>query len=237
MSREDIKDLDVSNEMNLLYEELGKTNELYDEIKGHYDVIKNSRSGANLKFIQDQTSNLISLKSNKVSIIQQIINAKKVKSETDIKVAKAIKDLESDLDGSDSNLKPLLENMYDLILKGDKKNLDKLIEENKSSSVGSQKNDEELDDLIEKRLQQENKDEEVVEPEINEIQEIKEERYIFVIDVEGNYYCYDNVEEAIVENPDIPDSPIVKFAKDDDGMDIGIDEDGNIYEVVEFTEE
>ena len=87
----DIIKLDISKELEMLNKELVEHEELYSEIKDHYDNVKASRGSGTLGFIQKQTESLVSIKSGKLSIIQQIINTKKVDVEIQLKVASANK--------------------------------------------------------------------------------------------------------------------------------------------------
>lgn len=66
-----------NSELELLTEALNEANELYDEVKFHYDAIKNSSGRGTLTFVQNQTSSLVSLKTMKLQIIKEQINIKK----------------------------------------------------------------------------------------------------------------------------------------------------------------
>ena len=65
-------------ELDLLKEALAENKALYTELKDHFDRIKNSRSGNTLRFISDQSANLSNLKKNKLDIIKEMTNIKKI---------------------------------------------------------------------------------------------------------------------------------------------------------------
>jgi hypothetical protein len=66
-----------NEELELLDKALAEIEELYDETKEHFDVVKNSRSKGSLSFVHLQTSNLISLKGSKFQIIKEKLAVKK----------------------------------------------------------------------------------------------------------------------------------------------------------------
>jgi hypothetical protein len=57
-------------EFTQLDEELKSIDNLYDEVKTHFDKIKNSNSRGSLTFIEKQTSNLVSLRSARLNVIK-----------------------------------------------------------------------------------------------------------------------------------------------------------------------
>jgi len=65
------------DDMELINEELNNLDELYNELKTHFDGVKNSQSRGSLSFIKDQTSNLISIKTTKLNYIKQRADLKK----------------------------------------------------------------------------------------------------------------------------------------------------------------
>jgi len=66
-----------NEEMKMINDELNDLDNLYNEIKTHFDVIKNSQARGSLVFIKDQTNNLISIKNAKLSYIKQKADLKK----------------------------------------------------------------------------------------------------------------------------------------------------------------
>jgi len=64
-------------EMQMIDDELADLDSLYTELKGHFDKVKNSQTKGSLTFVKDQTSNLISIKTAKLSYIKQKADMKK----------------------------------------------------------------------------------------------------------------------------------------------------------------
>jgi len=83
MSDENLKLFE--NENNLIDSEINKIDDLYLEIKSHFDTVKNSRSAGTLTFIEKQTANLVNLKNAKLGMIREKINIKKISSDLDYK--------------------------------------------------------------------------------------------------------------------------------------------------------
>ncbi|WCS68268.1 hypothetical protein Goe21_01580 [Bacillus phage vB_BsuM-Goe21] len=220
--------IDISKELSILQNELEKIDELYDETKEHYDKVKNSGSNGTLTFIEKQTSNLISLKTGKISIIQQIVNAKK--TEADI----ALKNQRNQEGGDNSDIREIVAGVHDYILnnKKDKKFSEIINKKESEISGGSQKNDEEdIDALLEARLKEE-QNENNSEKEDTQIEEVNEHQY--VVDIDKNIYCLDS-SYNIIEDAEIPDLQIEII--EENGEYIARDENGKIYDVVEFTED
>lgn len=227
MSEKNIK-VDISTEMKLLQEALQENEELFTEIKTHYDNVKKGGPGT-LQFIEKQTSNLISLKQNKLGIIQQMVNVKKTDAELKLKIANANKDDK----GNDALLGQMANQMYDLIIrnKGDK-SFDELVGTQKKLEE-AQQNEEDVDAILEARLaEEEKKKEEVKQPTSNGNEE--ESEYMYVVDLDKNIYCLDK-DYNLVEDASIPDVTIT--ITEQDGEYTAKDEHGNIYQVVEFEEE
>ena len=98
---EDIKEFD--QELAYLESELKESKDLYDELKLHFDNVRESRGSGVLRFISDQARNLISLKSHNISIIKEKALIRKMKIELDKK------------NNSDENNLELLKGMLSLI--------------------------------------------------------------------------------------------------------------------------
>jgi hypothetical protein len=216
----DIK-LDITKELSMLTEALKENDELYTEVKEHYDKVKKGGPGT-LQFVEKQTANLISLKSNKISIIQQIVNTKKVDAETRIKILNANKGE----DGNDKIIRQMADSMYDLILKNKKdKSFDEIMVGTQKKVESTSVNEEDIDALLEARLKEEQSET------IEEVQEVVQPEFIYVVDMDKNIYCIDS-DYNIVEDASIPDVTIT--IKEMDGEVIATDEHGNMYDVVEF---
>jgi len=70
------KDL-FEDEMSMIDDEIRSLDDLFTEVKTHFDAIKNSQARGSLSFVKDQTSNLISIKSAKLNFIKQRADMKK----------------------------------------------------------------------------------------------------------------------------------------------------------------
>ena len=66
-----------NDEMEMINNEIENLDDLYSELKGHFDSIKNSQARGSLSFIKDQTSNLIAIKTAKLNYIKQKADMKK----------------------------------------------------------------------------------------------------------------------------------------------------------------
>jgi hypothetical protein len=214
--------LDISGELSLLHEALKENEDLYDEVKTHYDKVKQGGSGT-LQFVEKQTANLISLKSNKISIIQQMVNVKKVDAETKLKIANANKGEE----GTDKLVGQMADAMYDLILSKKKdKSFEDIIGTQKKLDQEVPKEDEpDVDALLEARLSE--LEPKVEEPKVEEVVP----SHTFVVDMDKNIYCVDS-DFNFIEDVEIPELNIT--IEEIDGEYVAVDEDGNKYDVVEF---
>jgi hypothetical protein len=74
-----------ADELKMLEDETQVTEDLYSELKQHFDAVKNSRNSGALKFIADQAKNLISLRMQKVSLVKERVSIKKIAQDLDLK--------------------------------------------------------------------------------------------------------------------------------------------------------
>jgi hypothetical protein len=72
-------------ELDLLNQTLQEIEDLYEETKTHFDVVKNSRTKGSLSFVHLQTGNLISLKGSKFQILKEMVSIKKSIADFSIK--------------------------------------------------------------------------------------------------------------------------------------------------------
>ena len=77
------------DETELINKEISEIDSLYEEVKTHYDALKNSFAKGSLSFIEKQTSNLVSLKTAKSSLIKDRITIKKLCADFELKDIKA----------------------------------------------------------------------------------------------------------------------------------------------------
>ena len=68
-----------------IFTAIEELDELYDETKEHFDAVKRARSNGSLAFIHLQTSNLVSIKNSKFSVLKELINIKKIEAELTLK--------------------------------------------------------------------------------------------------------------------------------------------------------
>jgi hypothetical protein len=222
-------DINTSPEEKMLQQALKENEDFYDEIKGHYDALIKAKSSGTLQFIEKQTSNLITLKQNKVGIIKEMINVKKMNAEMKIKINAANKKE----DGTNDKISQLIPAMHEYLLSNkSNKTFDEV------SGSGSQKSslpapmdpqeEEDIDALLEARLSNEKSKEEESK------EEVQVPQYIYVFDVEKNIYCLDE-EYNIVEDVVLPDIEVSIL--EENGELYAEDDEGNRYDVVEFEEE
>lgn len=213
------------DDIDLLQQELEDTNLLYDELKEHFDNIKNSRSPGALRFISDQTKSLISLKSHKISLIKEKISSKKMILELDMKIKSV-----NGSKGNGGDLRALLAMI----------NEENLVESSPELTVlyNSNCDDEDIDDLLDKRLMDMEKENKSIKEEDednifedDETSEDEEEVFI-VVDMNGNKYVV-NSDYEFQEGYEDPDFE-VKYDEDEEGNIIAYDDDGNQYEIIEI---
>jgi hypothetical protein len=225
---------DIVDEVALLQQALKENEDLFSEVKTHYDKVKGAGTGAPLGFIEKQTANLVSLRSGKVSIIQQMINAKKTKAEMQIKIANA----NNGEDGASALIKEVSEQMYDLILAGKKdKSFNEILGGSQKVLDASPEDAPDVDAILEARIAEddakkaaENKEDDQPQSEATD-----DEGYYYVVDVQGNIYCLD-ADDNLIEDAPVPEVSIT-VQKIDTGEYVAFDEEGNSYDVVEFEEE
>ena len=85
------------DEENELVDAIKEIDDLYDEVKEHYDSLKKASRSANggrgiLSFIEKQTSNLVTLKNSKASLINSKITLKKYEADLILKQKKDMDD-------------------------------------------------------------------------------------------------------------------------------------------------
>lgn len=205
------------DELNLIQKEIEATDDLYDELKLHFDNIKKSTGNGALTFISKQTPNLVSLKGNKISLIKDLVNTKKIIIESSIKTK-----------GNDDNSKEdeILKGIHRLLLENKKEDYIQNIE--KESENQQEHDDEYYDNLLEERLIEINETTKNEEPEKSKDEDIK-----YVVDLEKNIYPVDE-SYNILENVDIPDF-IIEF-KDIDNEVKAFNQYGTEIEIVDLED-
>jgi len=237
MSEELKNALDFSDtfdaEISLLDEEMANIDGLYDEVKTHFDSIKGSNNRGVLGFIEKQTGNLVSIKTTKISLIKEKINIKKTKADFEFKKANLNK-------GSSSLSEGLTKQLFDMISEnqGNVKPSDTTSYVESDDDIDSQL-DQIFDEHVESGDISSTEITSIMKNEgmgnINDEQEISDENYEVVADMEGNFYALaeDDGELSIVEGVDLSSLSVINIFEDNE-VTYAEASDGNIYEVVEF---
>lgn len=167
-----MKKLDYSVEdlKELLLKELEETDSFLNETVDHYKRLRDSNNMGSLKFIADQTSNITSLRTNKINIIKELSNIEKIKIDAQVKEDNMNKGLE----GDENQIKAIAREFYQLS-KTDKKsaNIKKLL--NNSLEIDENK-EKEYEDELEARMEVINAKKEE-KRKLKEIEKAKEEEY------------------------------------------------------------
>ena len=238
-----------SIEAALLDGEYKEAISLYLELKKNFDDIRNSRSPGTLRFVSEQTRNLVGIRAHILNVIKEKVGMKKTLQELSIK-AGAVSDTEDT-----AKLRALLElinkersghsdeDAIEVIAKRKADSSDRLLEERLRSpgmDIGSGYNPSatavvenlEVKDRKKKKKERESDHKERKDlkgPLERKSSEAEEMRVVF--DEHGNQYVVDS-EYRVQTDYEAP-SIEVEF-KEKDGFLIAVDADGDEYEVVEF---
>ena len=201
-------DLDLSKELALLESELDENQKIFDQIKTHYDLMMKNKTGSTLKFITDQTSNIMNIRNNRITIIKEMINIKKLNADIQVKEININKD--SDADGGAT--KQIAREVYALMKSDNREGSISNILNNKevleSSSVKNEISDEEL---LEQRMQKINSNKQAEQ----EKQAKELPQYIIATDLEKNLYAINLEGTEIIENVPIPEDYEITFETDE----------------------
>ena len=198
--------------------------ELYKEVKDHYDVLKNNRSASGgrglLSFIHQQTGNLVNLKNSKASLINNKILLKKYEYEIYLKEKK------------ENNKENVNEELINQIMSRLEKNEDDEVYEDDTNFTDE-------DDILEKRLKKIRKDHGGVIDGLDstdEDKDIKEEDGILGVYVKNKRWKFVGLNEynKIIKGYPVPDKKgyHLKLHKDEDGTYTAEDQDGRLYPVI-----
>lgn len=186
-------------ELDMIRSEIQASDELFIELKEHFDKVKKSTSNGALTFISKQTPSLISAKNNKISLMKDLVNTKKIIIETSLKTKS-----DDSKDGDNATIaaihKMLLENKKEEYIKN-------MVQEDSEDVY----DDEYYDNLLEAKIEEINEEAETEEEVIKESGNI--ENVKFVVDMEKNIYAVDE-NYNILEDVDIPPF-IIKFIEED----------------------
>jgi len=189
-----------TEEMELLDKEMEDLDGLYKDTRVHYDRLLASKSMSTLQFVQQQASNIISMKSNKMSLIKEKASLKRNLAELAIKEFNT--NFKASGGGEGQDTQAILAGIYSMILNEKK---DDLIAKTQEDVRGTAMNETmDYDSIMEERLKDIEKEEnpEVEEDNKDEVKESTEHRY--VVDMDKNIYCvdenYDLIEDAPIPN-------------------------------------
>lgn len=229
-------------ELDLVNLEITEIDNLYSEIKTHYDKIKNSPVRGSLTFLEKQTSNLVSIKTAKLNLIKEKINMKKSISDINYKN----RQLDNKISSTDNEGSLILESLYAKIsseFKYEKNNTSEInIEEDKEFDNNIDINE---DDVIELKqiappiLQENIEKNEIsfITDTIETIDNNKEENnnYTLVVDSKGNFYKIDKDDNIIEECGKLFKINNYVISDKDESFGIGIN--GQHFPLVDIEEE
>lgn len=218
---------DLEDELNLLYAELEENDELYNQIKSHYDRLMKTTNPGILRSVVDQTANILRIRSDRLGIIKELINAKKVSAEMDLKEM-SIGGNEND----DSKMSQLAQELYSIMQSKPKegaisnllKSANPTDEEEKNIEVQTKENND-LDARMKKI--KEKKDKEKKE------KEFKERGYILVADMANNkIVALTEDGSELLEGVEIPNLKLEFYTDDLTGEILAKTELGDILPVI-----
>ena len=211
-----------TNEENELNKAIQEIDDLYNEVKEHYDQLKIASRSANggrgiLTFIQNQTGNLVALKNSKASLINNKITMKKYAAELSLKQKK------------DQDSANVSNDIINAIMEKLEKDNEGVIIEQEDYHSNSNESEE---DLLDKRLKQLIDDGEIEEDDPNI------DNAILAIGIRDKKWHFIGIDEfgKIVKGYPVPDKSQYKIhlEKESDGTTIAIDQDDRIYKVVKL---
>lgn len=211
---DDIYDEDIAFWNN----EITEIDELYTELKEHYDKVKKSSKGSpgSFNFMLTQAENLIKLKETKMKLGKERVNTKKIKTDTKLSILRSRKD-----EGKDEDKYASIANaMYEKIMQGPsikEPAVPKMIE---SESDVDSILDQRAQELEDKENSNKAKEEQLKEEYQKQVQELEE---------------LENNTEEIVEEETI--NIEYKFVTNMDKVVIAVDEDYNEVLGIEIPEE
>jgi hypothetical protein len=204
--------------IDMIQDEMSETDVLYEELKQHFDAVKKSSSSGALTFISKQTPNLVSLRNNKISLMNNLVQIKKLIVELSLKT--------KDDSDSDSNVKEILKGMHELLLHNKAETYINEYFNDIENKDSEPEEEQDYDKLLEERMKNvkhKNEDDEE-ESESNSL--ILGKDYTIVVDEELNMYAVDK-DYNILE-----DAPLPAWT-----LETVEDEEGYIHVFNEYDEE
>jgi hypothetical protein len=215
----------LDEEYNLLKNELDDLDEMFEETSKTVKELRKYPSRQNPVIMSSQTTNLITIKDKKISIIKELINIKKAK--IDIKAKEF--NYNNKLDEVESGVSKEILEIYRLLNKNDKSILiQESLEDNKEEPL--ELTDEEIDKVFEERLGEakeeykEKKKKEQVLPDEYHIVVTKNKEF-FIVDEDYNIIDDIEYDTSVID---------IKEFYEENGEELAKDTEGHIYEVVEL---
>lgn len=209
-------------DLALIDASINEMDELYEEIKDHFDSLKGTYARGSLNFIQGQTGNLISLKTAKFNLIKERVAIKKIQEDLRLKNENA----KGDQASADQ---AIVTELLSKILKTSDVNKDNIIDIPQESEDSDDELLSRLDSLI---------DSGDITMSDNDMRIKFEKMGISLVVVKETDDSWDFIAvdryDDIVEDYPIPDKSMYNlvFKEDTKGSSIAVDEDGNVYKVV-----
>lgn len=209
-------------DLALIDASINEMDELYEEIKDHFDSLKGTYARGSLNFIQGQTGNLISLKTAKFNLIKERVAIKKIQEDLRLKNENA----KGDQASADQ---AIVTELLSKILKTSDVNKDNIIDVPQESEDSDDELLSRLDSLI---------DSGDITMSDNDMRIKFEKMGISLVVVKESDDSWDFIAvdryDDIVEDYPIPDKSMYNlvFKEDTKGSSIAVDEDGNVYKVV-----
>lgn len=214
--------VNFEEDLALIDASINEMDELYEEIKDHFDSLKGTYARGSLNFIQGQTGNLISLKTAKFNLIKERVAIKKIQEDLRLKNENA----KGDQASADQ---AIVTELLNKILKTSDVNKDNIIDIPQESEDSDDELLSRLDSLI---------DSGDITMSDNDMRIKFEKMGISLVVVKESDDSWDFIAvdryDDIVEDYPIPDKSMYSlvFKEDTKGSSIAIDEDGNVYKVV-----
>ena len=224
---------DLLNEYQRMESEINEIDSLYLSSK---DLLENSTRGsrANLVFVSNQTSNLISIKNHKLNLLKTMNDIKK--SIIDLKIKEY--NLNSKNNELNDNSKEIINEIFNKMMNMDTK---ELINTSVQQQIEEKITEDEIDILIEKRLNEKNTEENIIDNKKEIIKQFRiviedKENIPYIIDEDYNIIEEDSSEEFKNLQKFSETIVIVKKITNDNDEKIAIDSEGNEYEIVNMED-
>lgn len=231
----DLSTLDVEYEM--LKGEIEILQNLYIEAKNRLDQSTGVKS--NPVFVVQQTANLISIRDKLMNLYDKMAGIKKSKMDYMLKEHNANSKITEETSGNSAALKEL----FNMLMNQNRSDMIKSSNVNDVNlELPSGQTEEDIDELINQRLNENRKKEKEVKEDIKE-KEIFDSYLRIVVDKDRNLYVidpdYNLIEDLTEEHRKFIDKIVIThFINEDDPENMkAVDSENNEYEVIEFEEE